>query len=107
MIKRSLPQRRAAETFNLRFRNQLFTVTVGFFADGTPGEVFINNCKTGNDIESIVRDAGVLLSLALQHGVPPETIRHAVTRGASEEPASILGAVVDALPNSFPPKGAV
>ena len=51
MIKRSLPQRRAAETFNLRFRNQLFTVTVGFFADGTPGEVFINNCKTGNDIE--------------------------------------------------------
>ena len=45
----------------------------------------------------IARDAAVLLSLALQHGVPPETIRHAVTRGASEEPASILGAVVDSI----------
>jgi hypothetical protein len=72
-------------------------VTVGFYADGTPGEVFIDGCKTGNDIESIARDAGVLLSLALQHGIPPDTIRHAVTRGASEEPASILGAVVDSI----------
>ena len=97
MIRRTLPQRRAAETFVLRLWNQVFTVTVGFYADGTPGEVFIDGCKTGNDIQSIARDAGVLLSLALQHGVPPDTIRHAVTRGASEEPASILGAVVDSI----------
>jgi hypothetical protein len=101
-MRRVLPQRRAAETVNMRFWNQLFTVTVGFYPGGTPGEVFLDGCKTGNDIESIARDAGVLLSLALQHGVPPETIRHAVTRGASEEPASILGAVVDSITtNSF------
>jgi hypothetical protein len=30
MIRRTLPQRRAAETFGLQFWNQLFTVTVGF-----------------------------------------------------------------------------
>jgi hypothetical protein len=96
-MRRVLPRRRAAETFNLRFWNQSFTVTVGFYADGTPGEVFIDGCKTGNDIESIARDAAVLLSLALQHGVPPQIIRHAVTRGASEEPASILGAVIDSI----------
>jgi hypothetical protein len=102
MIRRTLPQRRAAETFDMRFWNQPFTVTVGFYADGTPGEVFIDGSKTGNDIQSIARDAGVLLSLALQHGVPPETIRHAVTRSASEGPASILGAVVDSITtNSF------
>ena len=46
---------------------------------------------------AIARDAGVLLSLALQHGVPPQTIRHAVARGASEEPVSILCAVVDSI----------
>ena len=51
---------------------------------------------TPADNEFIERPA-VVLSLALQHGVPPETIRHAVTRGASEEPASILGAVVDSI----------
>jgi ribonucleoside-diphosphate reductase alpha chain len=101
-MRQLLPQRRRAETFTVIHWDQPFVVTVGFYADGTPGEVFIDGCKTGNDIESIARDAGVLLSLALQHGVPPETIRHAVTRGASEEPASILGAVVDSITtNSF------
>ena len=95
-MRQTLPQRRPQRP-DLRFWNQLFTVTVGFYADGTPGEVFIDGCKTGTDIESIARDAGVLLSLALQHGVSPETIRHAVIRGASEEPASILGAVVDSI----------
>ena len=38
MIRRTLPQRRAAETFDLRFWNQPFTVTVGFYADGTPAK---------------------------------------------------------------------
>ena len=94
-MRRVLPRRRAAETFNLRFWNQSFSVTIGFYPDGTPGEVFIDGGKTGQDIQSTARDAAVVLSLALQHGVPPETIRHAVTRGASEGPASILGAVVD------------
>jgi hypothetical protein len=95
--RRVLPQRRLAETFDLLFPNQLITITAGFHADGELGEVFIGVGKTGNDIQSIARDAGVLLSLALQHGVPPETIRHAVTRCGSEEPASILGAVVDSI----------
>ena len=47
MIRRTLPQRRAAETFDLRFWSQNFTVTVGFYPDGTVGEVFIDGGKTG------------------------------------------------------------
>jgi hypothetical protein len=97
-MRRVLPQRRAAETFNLRFWNQSFTVTVGFFADGTPGEVFIDGGKTGQDIQSTARDAAVVLSLALQHGTPIEAIQRAVTRSGSGEAASILGAIVDRLP---------
>ena len=82
----------------MRFWNQPFTVTVGFYADGTPGEVFIDSRKTGGDVEAVARDAAVLLSLGLQHGVPIEAIRHAVTRnGASSAPASIIGAVIDAV----------
>ena len=94
-MRRTLPQRRAAETFDLRFWNQSFTVTIGFYADGTPGEVFIDGGKTGQDIQSTARDAAVVLSLALQHGIPIEAIRHAVTRSGSGEAASILGAIVD------------
>ena len=47
-MRRVLPQRRAAETFNLRFWNQSFSVTIGFYPDGTPGEVFIDGGKTGH-----------------------------------------------------------
>ena len=97
MIRRTLPQRRASETFDLRFWNQPFTVTVGCYADGAPGEVFIDGGKTGQDIQSTARDAAVVLSLALQHGTPIEAIRHAVTRNGSGEAASILGATVDRL----------
>jgi len=97
MITRTLPQRRAPETFGMPFWNQLFTVTVGFYPAGTPGDVFIDGGKTGQDIQSTARDAAVVLSLALQHGTPIETIRHAVTRSGSGEAASILGATVDRL----------
>ena len=90
-------------TFGMRFWNQPFTVTVGFYPDGTPGEVFIDGGKTGQDIQSTARDAAVVLSLALQHGTAIETIRHAVTRTGSGSAASILGAVVDAL-SKFPPR---
>ena len=97
-MRRILPQRRASETFDLRFWSQNFTVTVGFYADGTPGEVFIDGGKSGQDVQSTARDAAVMLSLALQYGAPIETIRHAVTRNGSGEAASILGATVDRLP---------
>lgn len=97
-MRQSLPQRRASETFNLRFWNQAFSVTVGFYPDGSAGEVFIDGGKTGQDVQSTARDAAVVLSLALQHGMPIETIRHAVTRNGAGQPASILGAIVDVLP---------
>jgi hypothetical protein len=97
MIRRTLPQRRASETFDLRFWNQSFTVSVGFFDDGTPGEVFVNSHKSGGDVEAIARDAAVVISLALQHGAAAETLRHAITRNSNGTPASILGAVVDRL----------
>jgi ribonucleoside-diphosphate reductase alpha chain len=97
MTRRILPQRRRAETFSLTACNQQLTITLGFYPDNSLGEIFVGVGKTGNDIQAIARDVGVLFSLALQHGVPPETIRHAVARGASEEPASILGAVVDCI----------
>jgi hypothetical protein len=95
--RRRLQQRRRAETFDLLCRNQMVTVTAGFYADDTLGEVFISIGKSGTDIASVARDAGVLLSLALQHGVDVATISHAITRDSSGAAASILGAIVDAI----------
>lgn len=96
-MRELLPQRRAAETFTLRFWQQDFHITVGTYPDGRPGEVFVAGGKTGQDVQATARDAAVTLSIALQHGIPLETIRHAVTRGGRGEPTSILGAIVDRL----------
>jgi hypothetical protein len=96
-MRRTLPQRRAAETFDMRFWNQSFSVTIGFYPDSTPGEVFIDSRKTGGDVEAIARDAAVVISLSLQHGAAVETLHHAITRNRNGAPSSILGAVIDAL----------
>jgi hypothetical protein len=96
-VRLILPQRRRAETFTVVHWNQPFAVTVGFYDDGTPGEVFVDARKSGGDVEAIARDAAVVISLALQHGVRLEAIGHAITRNGNGLPASILGAVIDAL----------
>jgi hypothetical protein len=99
MSERSiLPQRRANETFDLRVGAHLFSVTVGYYAGMRVGEVFINGGRTGSDMDAVTRDAAVLLSIALQYGVPVETIAHAVTRESNGSASSIIGAVVDRLP---------
>jgi hypothetical protein len=99
--RRILPQRRSAETFQLRFWNQPVSVTVGYYEDGAPGEIFVDAGKTGQDVQSTARDAAVVLSLALQHGATVATIKHAVTRSGNGEASSILGAIIDQL-SSFP-----
>ena len=95
--RRILPQRRSAETFQLRFWNQPVTVTVGYYEDGTPGEIFVDAGKSGQDVQSTARDAAIVVSLALQHGATVATIQHAVTRSGDGEAASIVGAIIDQL----------
>ena len=82
-IRRTLPQRRASETFDLRFWNQNFSITIGRYRDGTLGEIFIDGGKSGQDVQSTSRDAAVVISLALQHGVPIETIPARCRRAAA------------------------
>ena len=96
-VRLLLPQRRHAETFDLVFRNQAVTVTVGYFPTGKIGEIFVTTGKSGTDLCSLARDAAIVISLALQHGVAIETIRHAALRDARGAPLSLIGAVVDEL----------
>jgi hypothetical protein len=97
--RRALPMRRRSETFEIEFGglNKSHTVTVGYYDDDMHGEVFINGGKSGEVVEAIARDSAVLLSLALQYGVPLDTVKRAITRDGQGAPASIVGAVVDQL----------
>jgi hypothetical protein len=94
-----LPQRRYGETFELKHggQNTPFQITLGFYPDGTIGEVFISGAKAGSEVEAVARDGAVLLSILLQYGAPLETIKHAITRNSDGSPSTIVGAVVDML----------
>ncbi len=94
-----LPQRRFCETTELRMpgKNDVFAVTVGRYYDGQIGEVFVSGAKAGSEVDAVARDGAVLLSIALQHGVPLDAFRMALTRNGDGSPSSIIGAVVDEL----------
>jgi hypothetical protein len=103
-MRRTLPQRRRCETFEISFGGLArdHKVTLGFYEDGALGEVFIDFGKSGEVAEAIARDGAVLLSLALQYGAELSNIKSAVTRDAQGEPTSIIGAVVDRLSEGRP-----
>lgn len=98
-VRRTLPMRRPVHTFELHHDNQSYLVSVGYFDEPRiePAEVFINGAKIGSMVEAIARDSAVLLSIAMQYGVPLEVLRGAVTREADGRPQSIIGRIVDRL----------
>jgi len=97
MTRETLPPRRPAETFEFVHAGHLYTGSVGFYADGRVGEVFLTATKSGMPLQAIARDAAVVLSIALQHGASLETILKAVTRDEAGFAAGACGALVDAL----------
>ena len=74
-----------------------YTATIGRYADGTVGEIFLQNHKPGSQSDSNARDAAVASSLALQHGCPLATLQRALLRDSHGRPSTPLGAAVDTI----------
>lgn len=107
MMREPLPHRRSAESFVLEHmassgKAMAFTVTVGRYLDGRLGEVFVTGAKVGSELEAVARDAAVILSIALQHGVPLEPLANAITREADGRPASVIGSILDRVNSEIP-----
>lgn len=92
-----LPNRRANETFTFQCNDLNYLATVSFSGDGKLAEIFITNAKAGSHSDSAAKDSAVVCSIALQFGIPLETIRHALLRDASGRPSSPLGAALDTI----------
>lgn len=97
-----LPDRRQNETFSVEHAGRLLTVTVGYAPDGRPAEVFADGAKLGSDMANTIHDACVVISLALQHGCPPEALVKSLGKlpailvaGIGEAPASVVGVIAD------------
>jgi len=94
--RQHLPNRRRAESFNFQCGGHNYTPTIGFFP-GTDqlAEIFLGNGRAGSDVDAAAKDSAVVASVALQFGVPAETIRHALLRDGRGTASSPLGVALD------------
>jgi hypothetical protein len=95
--RQRLQNRRASEFTDFESMGLHFTASVGRYDDGRIAELFIDNHKAGSAIGTLVRDAGIILSFALQHGADAEAIRRALSRDSQGRPLGPLGAVLDTI----------
>ena len=69
-IRERLPRDRRSRTFDFRVADCKGFVTVGEYADGRPGEVFLRVSKQGSTLAGIMDSLAISLSHGLQYGVP-------------------------------------
>ena len=100
--RQRLPDRRTSETFSFELNGLRFTATVSRFADGRIGELFLDNHKAGSAIGTLVRDAAIIFSFAVQHGADADAIRRAVCRDGNGSALGPLGAALDLLAEGKP-----
>lgn len=68
--RRRLPAERQAITHKFSIGGHEGYLTVGMYADGSPGEIFITMAKEGSVISGLMDAFATTVSLALQYGVP-------------------------------------
>ena len=72
--RRRLPDTRPSVTHKFSISGHEGYVTVGLYDDGQPGEVFIKMAKEGSTISGLVDTIAILTSIALQYGVPIDSL---------------------------------
>jgi ribonucleoside-diphosphate reductase alpha chain len=83
-----LPRSRSSRTFEFRVADCKGFVTVGEYADGRPGELFIRVSKQGSTLAGIMDAFAISVSHGLQYGVPLSAFIEALV-GMRFEPAGI------------------
>jgi ribonucleoside-diphosphate reductase alpha chain len=73
-IRRRLPDDRAALTHKFSVGGQEGYITVGLYEDGSPGEIFVKMSKQGSTVSGLMDSVAIAWSMALQHGVPVESL---------------------------------
>lgn len=92
-----LPNRRRCDPFSFEIGGLKYTASVGRFADGRIGELFITNHKSNSQADCNARDAAIAFSLAVQHGADPDQIRRALCRDSQGNASGPLGAALDVI----------
>jgi len=73
-LRRRLPETRKSLTHKFNVAGHEGYLTVGLYEDGKPGELFITMAKEGSTIGGLMDSLGTATSVALQYGVPLESL---------------------------------
>ncbi len=73
-MRRRLPDTRSSITHHFNVAGHEGYLTVGKYEDGQPGELFITMSKEGSTIGGLMDSLGTAISVALQYGVPVESL---------------------------------
>ena len=73
-IRKRLSDTRSSLTHKFSVGGHEGYITVGFYEDGNPGEVFLRMSKEGTVVSGLMDSIAVLTSIALQYGVPLESL---------------------------------
>ena len=106
MTRAALPTRRRNATADAIWTApdgsaHAFAVCAGFDDHGRPREVFANHAKGA--MAATLADACVLISIALQHGIPPDALAKSLGQVPSwpgndaTSPASPIGTILAAI----------
>ncbi|MBK9178838.1 MAG: hypothetical protein IPM45_04575 [Acidimicrobiales bacterium] len=68
--REKLPRTRSSKTFSFRVADCHGYVTVGEYADGRPGEIFVRVSKQGSTLAGVMDAFAISVSHGLQYGVP-------------------------------------
>jgi len=73
-LRRRLPDTRRSVTHKFNIAGHEGYLTVGLYENGSPGELFITMAKEGSTIGGLMDSLGTAISVALQYGVPVESL---------------------------------
>ena len=72
--RRKLPDERKSITHKFDIQGHEGYITVCMFDDETPGEIFVKMAKEGSTLSGMMDSFAIMVSLALQYGVPLEAL---------------------------------
>lgn len=109
LVRERLPERRPSEVFKMEWQpsgtadaRDVF-VRYSWQKDGRIAEVFLGGGeKDGTDLRALMNDTAILISVALQYGIPLDALGKSLARTQDnfegpERPASLIGQVIERL----------
>lgn len=102
MSRERLPNRRPSLTVDLAVGYRTYKATIGFDLFGEPKEIFLSGAREGSDMQHVLDDTAIAISLALQHGIAAKALAESLSRLPSDDggrgpAASVIGAAADLL----------